>query len=353
MIKLLHCADIHLGSPLAGLPADMREERRRELRATFGRMADYASEGGFAGILICGDAFDSDRPLKKDKEYFYNIVKLHPSLDFFYLRGNHDVGQSYTESLPNLKTFGTEWSYYTYGDVVVAGIELCESNRLSMYSTLRLNPAKTNIVMLHGQLSRGHGDEDIDISKLRCRNIDYLALGHIHSFKSGRLDERGVYAYSGCPEGRGYDECGAKGFVALQAGRTVYSAFVPFAARTVHDVCVDISTCADWLSAARAAKSACPPSSKDMVRVTLKGEACFDCPSLAADVQKELEPHYRGVSVKDETRRRIDLSALAADPTLRGRFVREVMDAEGYTEPERRMIIDAGLRALEGREEEL
>ena len=128
MIKLLHCADIHLGSPLAGLPADMREERRRELRATFGRMADYASEGGFAGILICGDAFDSDRPLKKDKEYFYNIVKLHPSLDFFYLRGNHDVGQSYTESLPNLKTFGTEWSYYTYGDVVVAGIELCESN---------------------------------------------------------------------------------------------------------------------------------------------------------------------------------------------------------------------------------
>ena len=131
MIKLLHCADIHLGSPLAGLPADMREERRRELRATFGRMADYASEGGFAGILICGDAFDSDRPLKKDKEYFYNIVKLHPSLDFFYLRGNHDVGQSYTESLPNLKTFGTEWSYYTYGDVVVAGIELCESNRLS------------------------------------------------------------------------------------------------------------------------------------------------------------------------------------------------------------------------------
>ena len=203
MIKLLHCADIHPGSPLAGLPADMREERRRELRATFGRMADYASEGGFAGILICGDAFDSDRPLKKDKEYFYNIVKLHPSLDFFYLRGNHDVGQSYTESLPNLKTFGTEWSYYTYGDVVVAGIELCESNRLSMYSTLRLNPAKTNIVMLHGQLSRGHGDEDIDISKLRCRNIDYLALGHIHSFKSGRLDERGVYAYSGCFEGRG------------------------------------------------------------------------------------------------------------------------------------------------------
>ena len=90
-----------------------------------------------------------------------------------------------------------------------------------------------------------------------------------------------------------------------------------------------------------------------MVRVTLKGEACFDCPSLGAVVQKELEPHYRGVSVKDETPRRIDLSALAADPTLRGRFVREVMDAEGSTEPERRMIIDAGLRALEGREEEL
>lgn len=353
MIKLIHCADIHLGSAMtARLPAGKSEERRREVRSTFGRLADYAAEGGFNAVLICGDAFDSDRPLKKDKEYFYNIVKIHSNVDFMYLRGNHDVDQSYTENLPNLKTFGREWTYYSYGNVVIAGIELCEENALSLYSTLSLDPVKTNIVMLHGQLD-GPSPIGINLSRLRGKNIDYLALGHIHSFKSGRIDERGVYAYCGCLEGRGFDETGVKGFLALQAERNVYSQFVPFASRTVHDVRCDVSVCPDWPSAARAAAAACPRSPRDIMRVTLTGDVSFNDPTLAADVEKELEPHFYCVSVRDLTRPKIDPAALAADKTLKGAFVRAVFAADGYTEEDKSRIIAAGLRALTGRGEDL
>ena len=44
------------------------------------------------------------------------------------------------------------------------------------------------------------------------KNIDYLALGHVHEYRSGQLDGRGVWAYSGCPEGRGFDETGKNAF---------------------------------------------------------------------------------------------------------------------------------------------
>lgn len=59
---------------------------------------------------------------------------------------------------------------------------------------------------------------------LRGRGIDYLALGHVHSFRQEKLDEQGIWCYSGCLEGRGFDECGTKGYVMLE---TVAQHLVP------------------------------------------------------------------------------------------------------------------------------
>ena len=44
-MKLIHCADIHLGSKIeAKFPKDKSVERRREVLNTFERMVDYARE---------------------------------------------------------------------------------------------------------------------------------------------------------------------------------------------------------------------------------------------------------------------------------------------------------------------
>ena len=53
----------------------------------------------------------------------------------------------------------------------------------------------------------------IEVYELKNKNIDYLALGHVHKYKMEKLDNRGIYCYSGCLEGRGFDECGDKGCV--------------------------------------------------------------------------------------------------------------------------------------------
>ena len=289
-MKIIHCADIHLGSKMdSRLPADKAEERRRELRASFLNLCEYAKSNGVRAILIAGDLFDSDRPLKKDKEFFYSAVKNNPEIDFLYLRGNHDGLQSYTEELDNLKCFSPQWTAYNYGNVCVSGLELTAENANSLYSTLHLDAEKINIVALHGQLAEGRGADKINLSRLRGKNIDYLALGHIHGYSFGKIDERGQYAYCGCLEGRGFDEAGDKGFILLDITDKVSAKFVPFAKRRVSVCGVDISDCADGYAVYRKVKGGLDCKKSDIVRVILRGETVLDGADIASETATRLQ----------------------------------------------------------------
>ena len=76
-------------------------------------------------------------------------------MDFLYLSGNHDDDNFINgeEQLPqNLKVFGSEWTKFTYGDVVISGVKLSSKNSDSIYDSLKLDKDKLNIVTLHGQV---------------------------------------------------------------------------------------------------------------------------------------------------------------------------------------------------------
>lgn len=353
MIKFIHCADIHLGSPMsAKLPSEKSAHRRAELRQTFKRMIGYAREVGARAILLCGDVFDSDRPLRADKEFFYECVKATPDIDFLYLRGNHDVSESYTDgTLENLKTFSSDgWTSFCYGDTVITGAELNADNAETLYSSLSLDGEKKNIVMLHGAVAEGSSDGCIDMRRLCDRGIDYLALGHYHSYRTMPLDRRGIAVYCGCLEGRGFDECGEKGFVTLDVGTCIEHAFVRFASRVIRELSVDIGECDGAYSAYEAVRRSCEWQSGDMLRVNLAGEISFDGEALAETVAEYLSGDCYFASVKDRTQRKIDICAFDADTSLRGEFVRAVLASGDYTEGEKLRIISYGLRALSGEE---
>ena len=111
---------------------------------------------------------------------------------------------------------------------MISGIRFTNANISSVYDTLALPIFKFNIVVMHGQVAGYNSNEKaevISIPKLKEKNVDYLALGHIHSYQDGRLDARGAYAYAGCLEPRGFDELGAKGFVRLEVGQGVSYVF--------------------------------------------------------------------------------------------------------------------------------
>lgn len=351
-MKLIHAADIHLGSPLsAALFLEKRTERQNELIFTFNRMIEYAKQNGVDAVLLSGDVFDSNAPFKKHKEFFYSAIKNSPEITFFYLRGNHDTGACYTEDIENLITFDESFKSFDFKGVTISGCEITDANALSFYSSIDLKKEDTNIVMLHGALSSSVGKDKIVLSKLYDRNIDYLALGHIHSFETGSLDLRGVYAYSGCLEPRGFDECGSKGFVLLdiQNGK-IQSEFVPFSKRTIHEITVDISGTSDSYSAFKRVRESVLCPVKDLVRVILEGEVSFDASFLERDLKDFLNMDFYLSSVKNKTTTKINLDDFKDSLSLKGEFVRSVSENNALSENEKNKIISLGLKALMGEE---
>ena len=352
-MKLIHCSDIHLDSKMErNLTAEQARERNAEICATFSRMVRYAQEHQVEAVLIAGDLFDTRRVSARTADFVMTQIRKAPTVDFYYLRGNHDWDAFEGLEYPgNLKTFGNDWTCYRYGNVVIAGMDMEREKWDACYDRLRLPEETVNVVTLHGQISTQMGEELIALPRLKHRNIDYLALGHIHGFQSGKLDERGSWCYCGCLEGRGFDECGEKGFVLLDIrDRQVRTEFIPFAARQLYEVEVDISglTTVTELQSAMEAGAAEIPSSA-LVKFVLTGSYAPETQKDLAFLRKMLEPLFWFVKIRDESRLKIDRKSYEYDASLKGEFIRTVL-ASDRSEEEKEQIILCGLRALSGEE---
>ncbi|MBQ3234815.1 MAG: DNA repair exonuclease [Clostridia bacterium] len=345
-MKIIHTADIHLGSKIGGFPKEISEERREEVRNSFKRMVVFAEQNDVSAIIISGDLFDSDRPFRKDKDFFYSVVKSHPSITFFYLRGNHDeAGEEL--NFDNLKLFGSEWNSYTLNGVTITGVELSSENSTSYYSTLNLDKSNLNIVMLHGAVADGEGAGIINLSRLKDKNIDYLALGHYHTFTENKIDGRGIAVYSGCLEGRGFDETGDKGFVLLTVESDKIShEFIPFSERKIVWDKVSVTGLSDAYSIYSRAKEIRKFSLSDIYRVELIGELDAGLDGVSADVKKYLSDDVKFIDVKDSTKKKIDVKKYENDTSIIGEFVREVYKSIDYSEEDKARIIAYGLKAL-------
>lgn len=349
-MKIIHTADVHLGAKMdSKFPREVSSKRKEEVRNTFRRMVEYAKQAGVEVIILAGDIFDSDNPFQKDREYFYSVVRNNPEIDFIYLRGNHDIVANHTgEHLSNLKLFSNEWTSYTYNNVVLSGIELSANNASSAYSTLSLNEDAINIVILHGQVGDSSGKDRVNLKKLRNKNIDYLALGHIHKPQSDKLDDRADYAYCGCLEGRGFDEPGEHGFILLDIGQKVTHRFIPFAERKIIEAAVDISGIAEAYSASLKVKESVTFEKQNIYRIILVGEIPPEASEMGGDIAKYLSSECFYIDVKDNTSKKIDYHSFDGDTSLKGEFVRYVFENPELSEEEKSEIISYGLKALNG-----
>ncbi len=357
-MKLLHCADIHLDSVMeSNLSPEQAKERKRELLLGFADMVRYGAEHDVRGVLIAGDLFDGASCAKRTRAYVLDLIRQYPQIEFYYLSGNHDEGEvGFTDTktpLPdNLHTFSDTWQEYTLEGVSIWGC--IDPSTQEVYDALSPDPARVNIAMLHGQVyeSDTRFDAGVNLRALADRGLDYLALGHIHSFHIDALDARGVYCYAGCPEGRGFDECGNKGFVMLDVREDgkIDTQFVSLARRKCHVLSVDVSTCDSLLCLEQTVLDACAAAgSQDMVKVELVGfvapETCHD----AGYVAGVLSDRFYFAKVYDKTRLSIRAEDYQNDISLKGEFVRLVL-ASNLDEEIKMQVIEKGIRALGGEE---
>lgn len=365
-MKIIHCADLHLDSKMeTNLTKEQAKERKAELLNTFQRMVEYAAEAQVAAILIAGDLFDKKAVSATARNIVCQMIQFHPEIDFYYLKGNHDEDSffNHMEKMPeNLKLFSDTWTTYIANEtsgttIAITGAELNTEQEIVLYDSLILNPEHFNIVMLHGQESKYRTKDKtacVNLTALRNKGIDYLALGHIHAYKEAELDSRGVYCYSGCLEGRGFDECGEHGFVLLDIQEetgVVERRFVPIASRNFYTLEISVTGCETTLEIRTRIAEALEDadfSTKSFVKLILVGEYDVECEKNIAYLHKQFESQFYYLKIYDETKLKVDYQAFALDESLKGEFVRTVQSHQELSEEEQAMIIRYGIQALAG-----
>ena len=350
-MKIIHCADLHLGSKMESkLPHSKAIVRRDEILHNFDRLAQYAKNNNVEIILIAGDLLDTENTSLATRDYILNVIKTYDDLKFVYLCGNHDQNSQLrkTQTPPNLFNFDNQWKSFDCGqNVVITGKE----NKLfeSDYQSLNLDKNKFNIVVLHGQefVGQKQDGEIINLNLLKNKNINYLALGHIHSFKIDQLDDRGVFAYSGCLEGRGFDECGPKGFVLLEIdNQNLKTTFVPFMQREFVEAEVDITGLKNFYEILKACNEKLEDQeSKNIVRIVLTGEYEVDTEKNINLLKHELENKFWFVDIKDKTSLYISPETYENSVSLVGEFVRQVR-ASNLDEQTKQKVVATGLKIL-------
>lgn len=360
-MKIIHCSDLHLDSKMkSNLDTVKAKERRNEILITYQNMINFAKENDVKAIIIAGDMFDKKNITVKARNIVIDSIIANPEIDFLYLKGNHDESGfiNEMESIPqNLKLFTkNKWTTYRYGNITVSGIEFGELSNYEIYNTLMLNKNDINIVTMHGQDSQ-YDQKDkaeiINISELKNKNIDYLALGHIHKFKQEKIDTRGIYCYSGCLEGRGFDECGEKGFVLLdidEENLKIDSKFIPIAMRHLYEVPVDITNTHTTLDTEAKIDNEIKKIEKEaLIKIVLKGKVDLESERDIKFLEKKYSQNFYFAKVYDETSLNIDYMSYENDASLKGEFIRLVL-SQDLPEEEKRKVITTGIKALSGEE---
>lgn len=359
-MKIIHCSDLHLDSKMeANLTKEQARERKDEILITFKNMIEYAKKNKVEVIIIAGDLFDKNRVSAKAKNIVKDSILSNPDIDFLYLKGNHDVSSfiDETEIPNNLKLFSNEtWKEYTYGNVVITGIELTNQDNYHIYNSLILSKSNVNIVVMHGQESEYDSKdktEVINLNELKNKNINYLALGHIHSYKMEKLDRRGKYCYSGCLEGRGFDECGDKGFVLIDINKDdkIKTKFVKMAQRTLYEIEVDITglkTTSEVEKKINADLKAIPKES--LIKIILTGKVDIDSERDIKYLLKIYNEKYYFAKIYDKTSFAINYLDYEYDASLKGELIRLVLSQEDISDEEKKIIIETGIKALSGEE---
>lgn len=353
-MKIIHCADIHLGSKItAYLPKNKSDQRKAEVLNSFVSMCDYAAENDIRVVIIAGDLFDSNHCAEKTKKIVLSKIAECEKVDFLYLCGNHDAGKTLaSEELPvNLKLFDESWKCFTYDNVDIHGAVMTDDNCKGIYGGLVTDADKFNIAVMHGARSQSSGEDLINLNELADKNVDYLALGHYHSYECGTLGKRGVWCYSGCLEGRGFDECGDKGFVLLEIENgKLEKNFIKTSKRDIVSVKCDITDVADTGEMInRINESVKGLHESSMVRLELVGDIPEDASKDIEFFNETLNSKFYFAKTVDSTRVKIRPEDYVNDISLKGEFIRRALSAD-MDEDMRNRVIECGLAVLKGRE---
>ncbi len=363
-MKVLLFSDLHLDTPFRWAGAELARRRRHSLRDTLCRIVELADDLGADVIASGGDLYEHER-FTPDTANFLRETFGRTDKPVYLAPGNHDwygPASLYRQ---------VKWTanVHVFTEDRLTPITLTDG--LTLWGAAHRAPANTDGFLQGGwRVDRGgvhlalfHGSESAALpfqeqgkvphapfsaSQIATAGLHHALLGHFHTPRDA---ER--HTYPGNPDPLAFGESGQRGAVLITVhdDGSVDRQRHPVASTTVHDVTVELNGVASSSDVRERAEEAVAPLT-GIVRVTLTGEVAPDIDVRLADltgVGRHLEalvPRLGRITVG------YDFDALAAENTVRGQFVRDVLDAELDDEDRRRVLV-TGLRALDGRADEL
>jgi DNA repair protein SbcD/Mre11 len=361
-MKLVLFSDLHLDTPFVWAPRELARRRRQALRDTLDAIVQRAAAEEADALCCAGDLYEHDLVSPDTGQVIRAaFARLHP-MPVLVAPGNHDwLG-------PASIYARTAWSsnVHIFPRDRLEPFELADG--LTVWGSAHCRPAGTrgfldgfrvdrsgvHIGLFHGSLKAGLPFQEegkqphapFDAEQIASAGLHHALVGHFHTPADA---ER--HTYAGNPEPLSFGETGERGVVVLEVSDdgTVHRTRHRVAQTTLHDISVDLTGCAS-LQEVRERVAAATVDLAGTVRVTLNGEVDPTIDVKPADVA-DVAPHLDSLVPRlGRLTAAYDIEAIGAQSgTVRGRFVRDVLDAPDLDEDLRRRVLMTGLRALDGR----
>ncbi|MHB8340960.1 MAG: metallophosphoesterase family protein [Mycobacteriales bacterium] len=225
-MKFLHCADVHLDSPLRGLAryeGAPLEALRGATRRAFERLVALAIEEEVAFVVIAGDLYDGDRDDFQTAMFLQRQLHVlrEAAIPVVICYGNHDAASEITKRLALPEgVHALPHEAPATVELAAAGAALhgrsypsrAVSEDLSLDYPVPV-PGVLNVGVLHTSLDGRPGHDPYapcTLDGLASRGYAYWALGHVHQREQHQRD--GVHVvFPGNIAGRDVGEAGSKG----------------------------------------------------------------------------------------------------------------------------------------------
>ena len=352
-MKFVHIADVHFDIPFSTL-ADkdgLDLKRKLEQRDSFKKVIDYIKKNDIKYLFISGDLYEQEYVKESTIEYINKMFKEINNTKIFISPGNHDpyLNNSFYKNYKwndNVYIFNKENNYFSFNNVDIYGFGFDDFyvQSLDVEKIKIVDKDKINILVMHADLDASkNGDKPynpVSTKDLENLGFDYIALGHIHATN---FEKNKRILYPGSLTSLGFDELGKHGIIAGDITKEKYNVeFIEIKENELKEININVSEFSDVEELIQKISEII--ADEQLYKIVLCGKRKFDI-----NIQKIIDiiSAKNLIKIKDETVIGYDVDKIAKENSLRGYFVREVLEHKNeYSNEEIEKAIEIGLENL-------
>ncbi len=358
-IKILHAADFHFDTPFKEIGEKQSRINKEEIKEVFSEIINISKNKCVDILLLAGDIFDNNTVNKQTLYFIEEKLKEIPDIKVFISPGNHDPLSknsfySFINWPNNVHIFkgNVEKVYLEDLDINVWGGAFNNKYlKSSMLKGIKADKEKINIMVLHGEIANANDENEynpINLREIEESNMDYIALGHRHSFSGIKKIGSTFYAYSGCPQGRGFDEVGEKGVICGTVSKGIADlSFIRTSKRIYEEVKIDVTGCFTHEEIKGIIKGAIKEEDRkeNLYKIILSGEVSEEFNIDEEVLNNQLSSDFYFCKVIDKTRVKVNLEEISKGYSIKSIFASKISNLMDATmEEEEKEILEKALK---------